>query len=143
MEALLSQAAADLRAMASQTIDVIIGIAITIGFLVVMLSMYTSVLERTREIGILKSMGASKAYITQIVMRETLIMCAVGIIVGSLLTYGIKEAVEIYFPLVAVLIRPSWLFWGAFIAVLSSLGGSLYPAAKAARQDPIEALAYD
>ena len=143
MEDLLSQAAADLRSMSSQVINVFIGIAVIIGFLVVMLSMYTSILERTREIGILKSMGASKAYITRIVMRETLAVCVVGILVGYLFSYGAKAAVETYFPLLTVLIPPSWLFWGAVIAVIGSLAGSLYPATKAARQDPIEALAYD
>ena len=143
MEDLLSQAAADLRSMSSQFINVIIGIAVIIGFMVVMLSMYTSVLERTREIGILKSMGASKAYITRIVMRETLALCAAGILVGYLFAFGAKTAVETYFPLVTVLILPSWLFWGALIAVIGSLAGSFYPATKAAQQDPIEALAYE
>ncbi len=143
MEDLLSQAAANLRSMSAQSINVIIGIAVTIGFLVVMLSMYTSVLERTREIGILKSMGASKTYITRIVMRETLAICIVGIVFGYLFAYSAKVAIEIFFPLIAVLILPSWMFWGAFIAIVSSLVGSLYPATKAAQQDPIEALAYD
>ena len=143
MEDLLSQAAADLRSMSSQFINVFIGIGVIIGFLVVMLSMYTSILERTREIGILKSMGASKAYITRLVMRETLAVCGVGIVTGYLFALAAKTAVEIYFPLLTILILPSWLFWGALIAVVGSLAGAFYPAAKAARQDPIEALAYD
>ena len=88
-------------------------------------------------------MGASKAYITRIVMRETLAMCIVGIVFGYLFAYSAKVAIETFFPLIAVLILPSWVFWGAFIAIVSSLVGSLYPATKAARQDPIEALAYD
>ena len=143
MEDLLSQAAADLRSLASPFINVFIGIAVIIGFMVVMLSMYTSILERTREIGILKSMGASKAYITRLVMRETLALCAAGILVGYLFAFGAKTVVETYRPLVTVLILPSWLFWAALIAVIGSLAGSFYPATKAAQQDPIEALAYD
>ena len=50
---------------------VVIGIAVLIGFLVVCLSMYTAVLERTREIGILKALGASPGYIVGILLRET------------------------------------------------------------------------
>ena len=143
LEELLSQASADLRSMSSQFINVIIGIAVIIGFMVVLLSMYTAILERTREIGILKSMGASRTYITHIVMRETIMVCAAGILAGYGFSYGAKAAVETYFPLVTVLILPSWLFWGAVIAVIGSFLGAFYPATKAARQDPIEALAYD
>lgn len=143
LEDLLSQAASDIRAMSSQFVNVIIGIAVIIGFMVVLLSMYTSILERTREIGILKSMGASKTYITKLVMRETIVVCAVGILLGYGIAYAAQAAVHAYFPLVTVLILPNWLFWGAVIAVIGSVGGALYPATKAARQDPIEALAYD
>ncbi len=143
LEELLSQASADLRSMSSQFINVIIGIAVLIGFMVVLLSMYTSILERTREIGILKAMGASRTYIIRIVMRETIMVCAAGILAGYGFSYGAKAAVEAYFPLVTVLILPSWLFWGAVIAVIGSLLGAFYPATKAASQDPIEALAYD
>ena len=143
MEDLLSQAAGDLRSMSSQFIAVIIGGAVFIGCLAVFLCMYSSILERTREIGILKSMGASKSYVMRIVVRETLIVCALGILIGYLFTYLAKTAVEAYFPLVSVLILPSWLGWVACIAVIGSLAGSLYPAGKAARQDPMKALAYD
>ena len=129
--------------MSAQFINVIIGIAVIIGFMVVLLSMYTSILERTREIGILKSMGASRAYITRLVMRETIMVCAAGILLGYAVSYAAKAAVETYFPLVTVLILPSWLFWGAVIAVIGSLLGAFYPATKAVRQDPMDALAYD
>lgn len=143
LEELLSQASADLRSMSSQFINVIIGIAVLIGFMVVLLSMYTSILERTREIGILKSMGASRTYIIRIVMRETMMVCTAGILTGYGFSYGAKAAIEAYFPLITVLILPAWLLWGAVIAVIGSLLGAFYPATKAARQDPIEALAYD
>ena len=52
-------------------LNVVIGIAVIIGFLVIFQSMYTAVMERTREIGILKSLGASKGYIVNVVLRET------------------------------------------------------------------------
>ena len=51
-------------------LDVVTGIAVIVGFLVIFQSMYTAVLERTREIGILKSMGASKLAIVSVVLRE-------------------------------------------------------------------------
>ena len=51
-------------------------------FLVIFLSMYTTILERTREIGILKSLGASNADIIGLVLRESLLLCAVGVVIG-------------------------------------------------------------
>jgi len=143
MEQLVSQAAADVRAMSSQFTNVIIGIAVVIGFIVVLLSMYTAILERTREIGILKSLGASKAYIINIVVRETLITCCGGVVLGIAMTFAAKTLIETKFPLLSVLILPEWLLWGAGLAAGGALLGALYPAARAARQDPIEALAYD
>jgi putative ABC transport system permease protein len=105
--------------------------------------MYTAILERTREIGILKSLGASKSYIVTIVVRETVMICLVGILVGTGLGYLGRSAVESKFPLVTVLILPEWVFWSAVLAVFGAVLGAFYPALKAARQDPIEALAYE
>ena len=68
-------------------LDVVTGIAVIVGFLVIFQSMYTAVLERTREIGILKSMGASKPAIVSVVLRETAVMAAAGVLVGIAGTY--------------------------------------------------------
>ena len=59
-----------------------IGVAVVVGFLVIFQSMYTAVMERTREIGILKSLGASKWYIVNVVLRETVLLALAGIIFG-------------------------------------------------------------
>ncbi len=61
---------------------VVISIAVIVGFLVIFQSMYTAVLERTREIGILKSLGSSKITIVGIVLRETGILALVGVLLG-------------------------------------------------------------
>ncbi len=63
-------------------IDVVIGIAMVIGFIVIFQAMYTAVMERTREIGILKSLGADKLYIVNVVLRETLLIAISGVILG-------------------------------------------------------------
>ena len=55
-------------------IGVVIGVSLVIGFLVIFQSMYTAVMERTREIGILKSLGASKFYIINVILRETVLL---------------------------------------------------------------------
>ena len=63
-------------------INVMIGIAVAIGFLVIFLSMYTTIIERTREIGVLKSLGASQGYIVQIVLSETAFSASAGVLGG-------------------------------------------------------------
>ncbi|HLI62119.1 MAG TPA: ABC transporter permease, partial [Terriglobales bacterium] len=65
-------------------IDVVIGIAAVIGFIVIFQAMYTAVMERTREIGILKSMGAGRIDIVSVVLRETGILAVVGVVLGVL-----------------------------------------------------------
>src|SRR5260370_38677647 len=85
-------------------IGVVIGVSVVIGFLVIFQSMYTAVMERTREIGILKSMGASRAYIVNLIMRETGALAAVGIGVGILVSMAAAFGFRHRFPLVQVLV---------------------------------------
>jgi putative ABC transport system permease protein len=143
MEEFISLFAAQTRDMASSFVDAIMGIAVAVGFLVVLLSMYTAVLDRTRDIGILKSLGASRAYIVDIFVRETLWMTVAGIAGGALLTWAARAAVERLFPLVTILTLNQHIVWAVGIAILASIAGALYPALQAARKDPITALAYD
>jgi putative ABC transport system permease protein len=124
-------------------LKVVIGIAVIVGFLVIFQSMYTAVLERTREIGILKSMGASKFAIVSVVLRECAVLAAAGVAVGIALTFVVRFILLHAFPTQSFEIDQFWLLRGAVIAFLGSMGGSLYPAWMAARKDPIDALAYE
>jgi len=121
----------------------ITGIAVIIGFLVIFQSMYTAVLERTREIGILKSMGASKPAIVTVVLRETAFLAVSGVVVGIAGTYGVRLLLAHLFPTQHFEITSQWIVQGALIAFGGSLLGALYPAWMAARKDPIDALAYE
>jgi putative ABC transport system permease protein len=124
-------------------LDVVTGIAVIVGFLVIFQSMYTAVLERTREIGILKSMGASKLTIVTVVLRETAVLAVVGVLVGIAGTYCVRLFLLHAFPTQHFEITSKWLGLGALIAFGGALCGALYPAWLAARKDPIEALAYE
>lgn len=143
LEEFLSQVAGDVREVMSQFVNMIVGIAVIIGFLVVLLSMYTAILERTREVGILKSLGASQGLIIGILLREALAICAVGIAVGMGITYLVRWAIEESFPLMTVLIDQQWIVIACLLAVIGSTLGAAYPAARAARQDTISALTYN
>jgi len=124
-------------------LNVVISIAVIVGFLVIFQSMYTAVMERTREIGILKSLGASQFYVVNLVLREAVLVAIAGIIVGILATQGIKLFMDARFPTMTFLLTTHWRVYGTIIALVGSVLGALYPAWKAARKDPIDALAYE
>ena len=120
-----------------------IALAVAIGFLVIFLSMYTTVVERTREIGVLKSLGASKGYIVRALLSETALICGLGIVAGIAMSYGARTAIRVLFPTLPILITLEWIARAAVIAVFGGLLGASYPAWLASRKDPVEALAYD
>ena len=122
---------------------VVIGIAVTIGFLVIFQSMYTAVMERTREIGILKSLGASRLYIVVVVLRETSLLAALGIVLGVGATYLMRAIFHARFPTLDFAVTPNWVGSAIAIAFVGAMLGALYPALKAARKDPIDALSYE
>jgi len=124
-------------------INVMIGIAVAIGFLVIFLSMYTTIIERTREIGVLKSLGASKGYIVQIVLSETTLLCIAGVVGGVGLSYLMRAIFIRLFPSLTILITPGWIARAGLIAILGGLLGASYPAWMASRKDPVEALSYE
>jgi putative ABC transport system permease protein len=127
----------------SSFINVVIAISVIIGFIVIFQSMYTAVMERTREIGILKSLGASKFYIVNVILRETLVLAIAGIAVGLAFSYAARAGILHKFPLMRVQMTPDWVLKAALIAIIGAMLGAVYPAFKAAQKDPIDALAYE
>jgi putative ABC transport system permease protein len=124
-------------------ITVMISLAVGIGFLVIFLSMYTTITERTREIGILKSLGASKAYILSVILREATLLTALGIVAGIVGSLIMRKLFIGLFPTLPVELTWDWRLYAAGLAVAGSLVGAFYPALKAARLDPVDALAYE
>lgn len=127
----------------STFIDVVVGISVVIGFIVIFQAMYTAVMERTREIGILKAMGASKLYIVNVVLRETVLLALGGIVLGIAVSLAARAGLARKFPLLQVVVAGSWIVRATVIAIAGAVAGALYPAFKAAQKDPIDALAYE
>lgn len=120
-----------------------IALGVAIGFLVIFLSMYSTVVERTRDIGVLKSLGASKAYIVQALLGEIAVICGAGILFGVGMSYVGRAFFLSAFPTLSILITAGWIIRAAIIAACGGLLGALYPAWLASRKDVIEALAYE
>jgi putative ABC transport system permease protein len=122
---------------------VIISIATIIGFLVIFQSMYTAVMERTREIGILKSMGAGRLAIVSVILRETMMLAIAGTAIGIAFTYILRSFLHSRFPTMSFQLTSAWVVNAIAIAMGGALFGALYPALKGARKDPIDALSYE
>lgn len=142
MSEYLSMLTPDNIPMLSKFIGVVIGISVTIGFIVIFQAMYAAVMERTREIGILKSLGASKFYIVNAILRETVVLAIAGIIVGFAISFAARAVIQERTTL-PVDITTGWVLQAILIAIVGSLLGAIYPALKAAQKDPIDALAYE
>lgn len=130
--------------MLKSFIGVVIGISVVVGFIVVFMAMYTAVLERTREIGILKAVGGSSSLILNILFRETLVLALLGSVVGIVLTYGSQWLMKHVVP--ASLVQETVYDWWPIatgIAIAGALLGAIVPGVKAVKQDVTEALSYE
>ena len=121
----------------------IVLVSMLLAFMIVLLAMYTTIFERTREIGILKSLGASRKFIVGMILKESVIICGLGVIVGILASEVIRFIIVARFPTLQVSMTMFDLGKGLVLGVLAGVLGALYPAYKAARMDPVKALSYE
>jgi len=144
IEDFVSQFAVDKVPELKAFIAVVIGLAVGFGFLVIFLTMHTAVLERTREIGILKALGASPSYILRVFVQESFALALLGTIGGIAASFGTRAVISAAVPAsMQQAILPDWWLIAAGITLTGALFGTLYPAWKAANQDVVESLAYD
>jgi len=120
----------------------LVGLSAVVSMLVVMLAMYTTITERTREIGILKALGASRAFIVGEIEKEAVLISVIGVVAGFALSFAAGYMIQRAYGL---LFEYSWT-WGLTAALIGLLGGvlgALYPAVRAANLDAVSALAYE
>ena len=121
---------------------VLVGLAAVVSSLVVMLAMYTTITERTREIGILKAMGASRGYIVGIIEKEAILISIIGLIAGFAVSLIAGYLISTTYGLVFEY-SWTWALVAAAIGIGGGILGALYPAWRASNLDPVNALAYD
>ena len=123
-------------------IKVVVGVSASISMLVILLAMYTTVTERTRQIGILKALGMSKTAIAWVIEQEAILVSLLGVVVGVIFTLGARFAVMRITSL-TIEIEPRWILISLLVGLVGGSVGALYPAVRAARQDAVEALSYE
>jgi len=133
----------DSVAIATIIPDVFCGIAVVVSFLFILLTVYTMVMERTKEMAILRSLGASSGFIFRQVIIESLLISICGIIAGVALGYVGKVIVETIWPLMTVDIKAEWLALAVVVGLCGGLLSAWIPAWLAVRTDPLTALTID
>jgi putative ABC transport system permease protein len=120
-----------------------VGLGMVISFLVVLLNMHTMVMERTREIGILKALGLSRFGILRMLLGETFLLTISGCALGILITYVFQAIMKETNPGLMILITPQWVLSSALLALVGATIGAMYPALRAASYDAVVALSYE
>lgn len=123
--------------------EALTAMAVVVSFLVVLLAMYTTIIERTREIGILRAIGASQGRVVRLVVEESVWICLAGVGVGIALAVLCRALLPLVFPTLSITLTREWTAIAAGLGMLGGLLGSIYPAVKAARLDPVQALNYE
>jgi ABC-type antimicrobial peptide transport system permease subunit len=121
-------------------------LAVFVGGLGMLNTMLMSVLERTREIGLLRSLGWRRRQVLSMILRESLILGVLGGLVGILLGLGLGQLMGFLPGLyggMSMLYRPLLFAQAVAVALLAGAVGGLYPAWRATRLRPVEALRYE
>ncbi|HUL35994.1 MAG TPA: FtsX-like permease family protein [Candidatus Eisenbacteria bacterium] len=124
-------------------IRTMVGLGVIISFLVVLMNMHTMILERTREIGILKALGFSRLDVVKMFLSETAALTVAGSLLGIGVTFLAKAILKQANPGLAILITPGWVLGSLGLALIGAALGAAVPAFRASSVDPVEALAYE
>jgi len=120
-------------------LKVLVALGALVSTIFVLLSMYTTITERRKEIGILKSLGASKGFIIKTIEGEAFIIGVLGILFGGAASLAASTLIGRQFSL-SFEFSPGWILTAVIIAVGGSLLGALYPAWRASTIDPVEVM---
>jgi len=123
-------------------LKVVVALSVIVSSLVILLAMYTTVTERTRQIGVLKSLGAARGWIAGEILKEAVLISLLGVLAGFILSVAGKLLI-MRLTTMNVELEPLWIFYALLIGLASGVLGALYPALRAANQDAVKALSYE
>jgi len=123
-------------------LPIFVSVALVVGGIVIMNIMLVSVMERTREIGVRKAIGARRRDIMTQVLIESAALATVGAIIGVAVGIGIAELLAALSPMPsAVAFR--WIALGVGLGMTVGIVAGVYPASQASKLDPVDALRYE
>ena len=123
-------------------LNVVVGIAAVTSALIILLTMYTTVAERKRQIGILKSLGMSNWQIIESITKEAMLISLLGMFTGLAASLALRWALSNELTM-EIEMRPVVLAAVLFVGIIGGALGAVYPALRAARLDAVDALAYE
>ncbi len=123
-------------------LPMLVSISLVVGGIVIMNIMLVSVMERTREIGVRKALGARRRDILSQVLIESATLSTVGAGFGVAVGLGIAKAVAAVSPVPAS-VAPRWITLGVLLGLTVGVIAGVYPAARASKLDPVDALRYE
>jgi putative ABC transport system permease protein len=118
------------------------GISLIVGGIVIMNIMLVSVVERTREIGVRRAIGATRSNIRRQFLTEAILLSLGGGVLGVLLGMGIAKAISTFSPM-PTLVRPELIVAGLLISVITGVLAGVIPAWRASKLPPVEALRFE
>ena len=126
----------------------VVGLALSaVGLLVggvgVVAIMMISVTERTREIGVRKALGATRATILWQFLIEAATLTSLGAFLGLLIGAGVAAAIKANFPSIPASVPVASVIAALLVAILTGVGFGMLPAMRAAKLDPVDALRYE
>jgi ABC-type lipoprotein export system ATPase subunit/ABC-type antimicrobial peptide transport system permease subunit len=133
--------------LASYVLAAIAGISLLVSAIMIIVVLYISVAERTKEIGILRAIGARKKDVRHLFTSEAFFLGLFGSVVGAvfsgLIAYIVNPIALKHIHMAILQVTPGYVLFGLVVSVLISLGAALAPSRKAARIDPIASLSAD
>jgi putative ABC transport system permease protein len=121
-------------------INVASAVAMTVCFLLILVTMYTMVVERTGQIAVLKAMGAGRGLLLVQSIVEAAILSVSGTVLGLGLSVVAKRIIETFMPLLTVDLSPRWIVLSVLVGMVGGTVSALYPGWRAGKIEPALAL---
>jgi putative ABC transport system permease protein len=123
-------------------LPIFVSVALVVGGIVIMNIMLVSVMERTREIGVRKALGARRRDILTQVLIESATLATIGAIIGVGVGLGFAETLAALTPLPSA-VAARWVILGIVLGMTVGIVAGVYPASQASKLDPVDALRYE